>query len=82
MRDYTVSQMGTIMKDFVLIDTHLYEEFRDLLVCRITLLNTRRGGEPSRLRLVDMKDAEIIAWITTEEIDKLDNPSSISDWQR
>lgn len=70
------------MKDFVLIDTHLYEEFRDLLVCRITLLNARRGGEPSRLRLVDMKDAEIIAWITTEEIDKLDNPSSISDWQR
>lgn len=62
--------MGTIMEDsYVVWDTHLYVELRDLLVCRLTLFNARRGGERSRLRLAEWKDAENNAWITTEEID-------------
>ena len=38
-----------------------YVKLRDLLVCRLTLFNARRG-EPSRLLLREWKDAQNNEW--------------------
>lgn len=32
-------------------------QLRDFAVCRLTLLNARRGGEPSRMTVKDQEDA-------------------------
>lgn len=36
---------------------------RDALVCRLTLFNARRGGEPSRMVKSELKDALEGKWI-------------------
>ncbi|PIK44206.1 hypothetical protein BSL78_18948 [Apostichopus japonicus] len=74
VRDYTVSRLQEIVNDpFSLFDSHLYVELRDLLVCRLTLFNATRGGEPCRLSLCEWKDAEGSVWIDPGEVEKVDN---------
>ena len=40
-----------------------FNQLRTLLVCRLTLFNARRSGEPAKLLLKDWSDAENGAWI-------------------
>ena len=44
---------------------------RDLAVCRLTLFNCRRGGEPARLLKSEWKDALNDAWVDSNRIEKL-----------
>lgn len=57
-----------------LFNRHAYSELRDMLVCRLTLFNARRGGTPCSLRLSEWKDAKQNTWIDEKEVEKLDNP--------
>lgn len=52
----------------------MYVELRDLVVCRLTLFNARRGGEPSRLLSREWEDAEKGVWLNTKQVDALDDP--------
>ena len=38
-------------------------KLRDALVCRLTLFNARRGGEPSRMLLSELSDAMNEKWV-------------------
>ncbi|KAJ8050179.1 hypothetical protein HOLleu_03277 [Holothuria leucospilota] len=72
-REYTLFRMQAITREsYVVFDTHNFVELRDLLVSRLTLFNARRGGEPCRLRLVEWEDAAKNAWISQQEVQKLD----------
>ena len=61
VRSYTVTTMKAIIgqplmpKNFTLL--------HDLAVCRLTLFNFRRGGEPARLKMSDWFDARNDLWI-------------------
>ena len=47
---------------------------KNLLVSRLTLFNTRRGGEPARMLLSEWKDAEKNAWIDNQRVDCMMGP--------
>ncbi|ELU12849.1 hypothetical protein CAPTEDRAFT_186535 [Capitella teleta] len=54
-------------------DVQSYVSLRDALCSRITLYNARRGGEPSRLKLKQWRDAVSKQWIDKEtELDEWD----------
>ncbi|KAJ8018163.1 hypothetical protein HOLleu_43996 [Holothuria leucospilota] len=73
-RDYTVQRMECITYDQLEFwDLHRYVELRDLVVCRLTLFNARRGGEPSRLLVSEWKDAENNVWIDKQQLEALDD---------
>ena len=77
LRDYTVDEIKKNTGDnFKFISQTDFILLRDLLVCRLTLFNARRGGEPSRLTIEEWSDAEKNVWhhrINSEEIkDPLD----------
>ena len=48
--------------------THDFNQLRTLLVCRLTLFNARRGGEPAKLRLANWDDAEKGNWVDTRAV--------------
>ncbi|KAJ8027169.1 hypothetical protein HOLleu_32230 [Holothuria leucospilota] len=74
LRDYTVQRMECITYDQLEFwDLHRYVELRDLVVCRLTLFNTRRGSEPSRLLVSEWKDAENNVWIDKQQLEALDD---------
>lgn len=76
VRNYTLEHISSIMSatEFDLWDSGRFTELRDLLVCRLTLFNARRGGEPCRLRLREWQDAVQNAWVDESQIEKLDDP--------
>ena len=63
LKEYMVSIMNKLNKlsqlsnkDFTLL--------RDIVVCRLTIFNARRGGEPCRLFIKDWTDAKNKTWIS------------------
>ena len=64
LREFTVSKVRELSDDaFVFMTQNEFSLLRDLVVCRLTLFNARRGGEPSRLVLSEWKDADNNEWI-------------------
>ena len=73
VRDYTVNRITELVSDeFTWVDVHNYTELRDLVICRLTLFNARRGGEPSRLKIEDWIDADEGAWLDKLQMKNLD----------
>jgi len=50
-----------------------YIMLSNAICTRLTLFNGRRGGEPARLSLTDLKDGFSDHWIDTERVSKLDS---------
>ena len=76
VRDHTVEKLTEIVSDeYRVWDSHAFVELRDLTCSRVTLWNARRGGEPSRLRIQEWKDAEDSAWINREQIEEVQDPA-------
>ena len=49
VRDYTAAQIRQLLSErYAFPDLHHYTSLRNNVVCRLTLFNARRGGEPSR----------------------------------
>ena len=61
LRDYTLIIIRTLQDDFIIFqdNTH-YSMLRDAV-----LFNARRGGEPRRLTLKELRNAENGIWIDT-----------------
>ena len=52
VRTYTIQTVQNLLNDEYLHWTaHEFIQLRDLVACRLTLFNARRGGEPSHLHL-------------------------------
>lgn len=64
IRKYTINEINRMVSDkYKFTSSRDFVTLRDLLVCRLTLFNARRGGEPSRLLLREWNDAENNEWI-------------------
>nr|XP_022289687.1 uncharacterized protein LOC111101473 isoform X1 [Crassostrea virginica] len=64
LRDCTKSTIQDLTGDsFCLLENADFCKLRDALVCRLTLFNARRGGEPSRMVLSELTDALEDKWI-------------------
>lgn len=72
VRDYTLSSVKEYVQDgFSFWDSERYITLRNLIVCRLTLFNARRGGEPSRLLISDWQDAKNDKWIDQQRVQSL-----------
>ena len=73
-RTYTLLQIQKIVENvFEFFTLHRYITLRNLICARLTLFNGRQGGEPPRLFLSELKDANDSNWITPEQLDSLDD---------
>lgn len=71
LREYLIKNISFITgKDN--LNSKDFTSLRDLVVCRLTLFNARRGGEPCRLSIEDWKDAKNGTWIDEKNTLKLD----------
>ena len=70
IKQYTCQRIEDLMSRDV--NKREYTELRDLLVCRLTLYNARRGGEPSRLCVREWEEADAGAWLDQRHVKKLD----------
>ena len=55
-------------------DSHIFNWMRSLIVCRVTLFNARRVGEPSRLTLSEWDDAKNEVWIDPQMVESVEDP--------
>jgi hypothetical protein len=74
LRDYTIEKLQQLVSDeYMSWTTQEFVALRSLLVCRLTLYNGRRGGEPARLLLNEWSDAETDVWVSPEMVEKVDD---------
>ena len=64
LREFTVRQLQSLTTDVYKLWTATdFKSLRTLLVCRLTLFNARRGGEPAKLLLTEWQDADEGSWV-------------------
>lgn len=73
LKEYTVSRMKSVLEKemYEVWEGERFTELRDLVVCRLTLFNARRGGEPCRLSLEEYDTAEQDTWISKNHLQQL-----------
>lgn len=72
VKEFTISRVAALLSDkFATWDAQRYAELRDLVVCRLTLFNARRGGEPARLLLSEWRDGQNGVWLDSKRMEKL-----------
>jgi hypothetical protein len=75
VRDHTLKAMAEMCADkFIFWSFSTYCRLRSLAVCRLTLFNARRGGEPARLTLAEWNDAETDAWVDPTIVETITDP--------
>ena len=75
VRDYTVANIEKMTEDqYLQWDQSEFNRLRSLLVCRLTLFNARRGGEPCQMTLNDWHNAEKGAWIDNQMASAITDP--------
>jgi len=75
LRTYVMTRISTMVKDEYMVWTASeFIDLRSLLVCRLTLFNSRRGGEPVRLTLTEWHDAEKQSWLSDEMVQHVEDP--------
>ncbi|XP_063398655.1 uncharacterized protein LOC134683344 isoform X2 [Mytilus trossulus] len=74
LKEWLENKIKDIKTKFQFITSNEYAEIRDLLVCRLTLFNARRGGEPARLLLSEWDDAENGVWFSQDSVEKVEDP--------
>ena len=73
VQSYVLSRMKYIVEDsFEFWNSSRFVELRNCACTRLTLLNARRGGEPSRIMIDEWKDAMKDNWIDKQRLKKLD----------
>ena len=75
VREYTLSAISNMLADSYMSWTgHEFGRLRDLIVCRLTLFNARRGGEPARMLLTQFQAAQNDQWIDKQLAVKITDP--------
>lgn len=70
-RDYTQKNITTLMRNPN--KTATFITLRNTICARLTLFNGRRGGEPARLTIKDLKNGLHDKWIDHQRVDWLDD---------
>ena len=71
VREYKVRTIESLTSSHDELSCANFILLRDLAVCRLTLFNFRRGGEPARLRIADWVDAQNDVWLDNTRIKKM-----------
>ena len=79
LRDYSVVEIQKLANEYDFLNSSQYIRLRDLVVCRLTLYNARRGGEPSRLTLKEWTDAEEGIWLDESRMGSSKKSASTSE---
>ncbi|XP_069121058.1 myosin heavy chain, skeletal muscle-like isoform X4 [Argopecten irradians] len=74
LRNFIIDKQKKLLDPYAQITSNDFKCLRDLLVCRLTLFNARRGGEPSRLLLKEWEDADKGVWIADSAVQAVDDP--------
>ena len=75
VRQYSIDVVKKFTSDdYIHFEGHEFKELRDAVVCRLTLFNARRGGEPSRMQLKEWEDAVSNAWVDQRQLDNIEDP--------
>ncbi|XP_069108879.1 uncharacterized protein [Argopecten irradians] len=74
LRSYMIAEITKYLDPHCFFTQTEYKCLRDIMVCRLTLFNARRGGEPSRLLLREWKDAEKGEWISESAVQSINDP--------
>nr|XP_034299375.1 uncharacterized protein LOC105334630 isoform X2 [Crassostrea gigas] len=74
LRDCTKEIIDSLSVDmYETFDYSKYSQLRDAVVCRLTLFNARRGGEPSRMTVKDWEDALQGVWIDQAKVEHVED---------
>ena len=72
LRTYTINRMKSILDDpYLQFTSTEFVELRDMVCCRMTLFNARRGGEAARLQLSNWNDARNKVWFDPSRIEAM-----------
>ena len=71
LHKYIRDTIAKLSDEYTIIDQAAFIELRDAICTRITLFNGRRGGEPSRMKITQFKDALQGRWINKDALTKL-----------
>ena len=75
VREHIYAQVNALLSnEYCLWSSQEYTRLRALIVCRLTLFNARRGGEPARLTLREWNDAEQDVWIDKQLVQNVEDP--------
>lgn len=75
VRQYTCTTIQIIMDDpYLPWSSSKFIELRDLVVCRLTIFNARRGGEPARLTIKEWQDAMNGLWVDEGQVESIIDP--------
>ena len=73
LKNYLIETMEKYTKRFEFVGNHDFVELRDAVLTRLTILNGRREGEPSRLEFEDWEAAKNDDWVNKNELEFLDD---------
>nr|XP_022306025.1 uncharacterized protein LOC111112653 isoform X4 [Crassostrea virginica] len=78
LNDFIREEVQSIVKDvYTPMTLSLFCKLRNLLTCRLTLFNARRGGEAARLTLAEYNDALSGKWAKENVAGKLDDEANM-----
>ena len=77
-RERIEKKRGILSDPYTLWNQHSFVELRNLTVCRLTVFNARRGGEPARLVLSEWRDADMNSWLDLKRVQS----SSVTEFER
>lgn len=71
VRNYSITQIKALVPSSASWTAKDYTGVRDAVVCRLTMFNARRGGEPARLLLSEWEAGENGVWIDKHRVQQL-----------
>ena len=75
LKEYAVTEMHDLIKDeYKIWDLHDFVALRNLIVCRLTMFNARRGGEPARMTVNEWREAEENQWVDPNRVQQISDP--------
>ncbi|GFR80622.1 histone-lysine N-methyltransferase SETD8-A [Elysia marginata] len=75
LRNFLLKEMASMCSDVRLSwDSHDFVRLRNFTVCRLTMFNARRGGEPARLTMKEWEDAAAGAWVDPQRVLSITDP--------
>jgi hypothetical protein len=74
LRNFTKNVIEKLSDEiYKTLDYTKFCQLRDAVICRLTLFNARRGGEPSRMTVKDWEDALEDVWVDPTRIENIED---------
>ena len=73
-------EIDRLLNQYTICGQFEYNRLRAICVSRLTLFNSRRGGEPARLLLKELQDAENGCWVDPQLVETIEDPLRRNWW--